>query len=269
MNHLLFSFECFEQNGLSIIVIGASGDLAKKKTYPSLLALFADNFLPTKTVIWGYARSKLSHEDLRARVKPYLIKSHDEKVVDAFLATCFYHSGKGYGDQEAFAELNSFLTDHEESFTETHTHNRLFYFAIPPNVFAETGLAIKKNAMASKGWSRMIVEKPFGKDLESCAELLKVLEQNFTEQQLYRIDHYLGKEIVQNLIIMRFANRIYENMWSARHIRCVILTFKEPFGTQGRGGYFDQYGIIRDIIQNHLIQVMSLVAMEAPTRVSR
>jgi len=114
----------------------------------------------------------------------------------------------------------------------------------------------------------MIVEKPFGRDLESCRTLLKTLDEYFTEDQLYRIDHYLGKEIVQNLLIMRFANRIFENMWSNRHIESVFLTFKEPFGTQGRGGYFDKYGIIRDIIQNHLIQVMCLVAMEAPIRAS-
>lgn len=252
--------------------MGASGDLAKKKTYPSLLALHADNFLPKNTVIWGFARSNLSHEDLRARLKPFLLKKHDEKIVDSFLAICYYQKGTGYGDQEAFASLNTQLLKHEaaddEKFHKTHTHNRLFYFAIPPNVFAETGLAIKNNAMAPRGWSRMIVEKPFGRDLESCRTLLKTLDEYFTEDQLYRIDHYLGKEIVQNLLIMRFANRIFENMWSNRHIESVFLTFKEPFGTQGRGGYFDKYGIIRDIIQNHLIQVMCLVAMEAPIRVS-
>jgi len=266
------SLPSWQSNGLAIVVVGASGDLAKKKTYPSLLALHADNFLPKNTVIWGFARSNLSHEDLRARLKPFLLKKHDEKIVDSFLAICYYQKGTGYGDQEAFASLNTQLLKHEaaddEKFHKTHTHNRLFYFAIPPNVFAETGLAIKNNAMAPRGWSRMIVEKPFGRDLESCRTLLKTLDEYFTEDQLYRIDHYLGKEIVQNLLIMRFANRIFENMWSNRHIESVFLTFKEPFGTQGRGGYFDKYGIIRDIIQNHLIQVMCLVAMEAPIRAS-
>jgi len=264
----------WQTDDLSIVVVGASGDLAKKKTYPSLLALYADSFLPPDTVIWGFARSDLSHEDLRSRLKPFLLKSHDETIVDGFLSICYYQSGKGYGDQAAFAELNTHLIAHEDQVRNSKSsgkhHNRLFYFAIPPNVFAETGLAIKKNAMAQGegSWSRMIVEKPFGRDLDSCKELLKVLDENFKEEQIYRIDHYLGKEIVQNLLIMRFSNRIYENVWSSHDIQSVFLTFKEPFGTKGRGGYFNQYGIIRDIIQNHLCQVMSLVAMEAPARTS-
>ena len=178
----MYLFEChYQKSGLSILVIGASGDLAKKKTYPSLLALYAGKFLPADTIIWGFARSKLSHNDLRSRLKPYLEKSSiDNKIIDDFLSICFYHHGTGYGDQKAFAELDSYVCKHENLYPEKQTHNRLFYFAIPPNVFAETGLAIKNNAMASKGWSRMIVEKPFGRDLKSCAELLKVLEENFT-----------------------------------------------------------------------------------------
>ncbi|KAI2511017.1 Glucose-6-phosphate 1-dehydrogenase [Fragilaria crotonensis] len=138
--------------------------------------------------------------------------------------------------------------------------------AIPPNVFAETGLAIKRTAMQlpNKGWSRLVIEKPFGRDLESCRMLMATLGSHFQEDQLYRIDHYLGKEIVQNIIPWRFGNSIFEPMWNRNYIRSVHITFKEPFGTEGRGGYFDNYGIIRDILQNHLLQVLVLLAMDAP-----
>jgi glucose-6-phosphate 1-dehydrogenase len=247
--------------------------LAKKKTYPSLLDLFLEDMLPPRTVIWGFARSKLTHEDLRARIRPYLLKQkkgHPEELIDDFLRCCFYQSGSNYGDHVAYRELNQHLLQHEQQKPRHiyNTHNRLFYLAIPPNVFAETGLAIKENAMTppATGWTRVIVEKPFGRDLSSCEKLLQSLNQNFAEDQLYRIDHYLGKEMVQNLLVMRFANRMYERLWSRDDIEAVFLTFKEPFGTEGRGGYFDQYGIIRDILQNHLLQVMTLLAMEPPTR---
>eukprot|EP00594_Rhizosolenia_setigera_P006475 CAMPEP_0178950092 /NCGR_PEP_ID=MMETSP0789-20121207/6449_1 /TAXON_ID=3005 /ORGANISM="Rhizosolenia setigera, Strain CCMP 1694" /LENGTH=702 /DNA_ID=CAMNT_0020630757 /DNA_START=53 /DNA_END=2161 /DNA_ORIENTATION=- len=268
----------WKTSGLSIAIIGASGDLAKKKTYPSLFELHAQDLLPKDTMIWGYARSQMTNEDLRNRLRPYLLKSttykrrHEQDgndiFLDSFLSSCFYIKGNGYGDMDAFAKLNKEINQHELEYKDKLTHNRLFYFAIPPNVFAQTGLAIKKEAMAVTGWTRCIVEKPFGRDLKSCNELLKILDENFSEDQLYRIDHYLGKEMVQNLIIMRFSNRVFERLWSRDDIENVMITFKEPFGTDGRGGYFDKYGIIRDIIQNHLMQVLSLFAMEAPTTAS-
>jgi len=241
---------------LVITVIGASGDLAKKKIYPSLLHLYDCNLLPDHTVIWGYARSPLNHESLRNQLKPFLEKEahYSQDVIDQFLTTCFYQQGNGYGDKDAFRSLASKLDDYARA-TSTHSCNRLFYLAIPPNVFAETGLALQSSgAMTSSllsssttthGWSRLIVEKPFGRDLQSCEALLQVLSKTFVEEQVYRIDHYLGKEMVQNLLVLRFSNLLFERIWDHNHIQCVLLTFKEPFGTEGRGGYFDEYGIIR------------------------
>jgi glucose-6-phosphate 1-dehydrogenase len=234
-------------------VIGASGDLAKKKIYPSLLHLYDCNLLPDNTVIWGYARSSLDHSSLRTQIKPYLEKAghYPPSIIDQFLSICFYQQGNGYGDVDAVRSLASKLDDYATKTTKTtlieHSCNRLFYLAIPPNVFAETGLALKSSgAMASShGWSRLIVEKPFGRDLQSCEELLQLLAKTFVEEQLYRIDHYLGKEMVQNLLVLRFSNLLFERIWDHNHIQCVMLTFKEPFGTEGRGGYFDEYGIIR------------------------
>lgn len=230
---------------LSVVVVGASGDLAKKKTFPSLLNLFADELLPKSTAIFGYARSDMSDDDLRERIKPYLVKEgeHSEEVVDDFLKLVQYHQGSGYGDEDAFHDLGGKVKEFESSSENDEKHfNRLFYFAIPPNVFAETALAIKKTCMQDedKGWSRLIVEKPFGRDLESFEELNKTLAEHFTEDHLYRIDHYLGKEMAQNLMVLRFSNTFFERVWNTDNIKMVMLTFKEPFGTDGRGGYFDK-----------------------------
>jgi len=233
--------------------------------------LFASGLLPDETVIWGYARSQLTDEELRARVKPYLMSEHPSKeaIIDKFLSRCRYQGGESYGDVKAFTAIKEAIEDKENAVKGLKGYNRLFYFAIPPNVFAETGLAIKKTCMQveEKGWTRLIVEKPFGRDLESFEDLNNTLAEHFTEKHIYRIDHYLGKEMVQNLTVLRFSNTWLERIWSRDDIKTIICTFKEPFGTDGRGGYFDKYGIIRDILQNHLLQVLTLLTMEAPVTV--
>eukprot|EP01132_Coremiostelium_polycephalum_P001130 gene1130-1435_t len=218
---------------LSVIVIGASGDLAKKKTYPALYGLYLRNLLPKETVIFGYAH------------------------------LCLYHSGK-YDSKESFDEFNQVLLKREK----TQTQNRLFYMAIPPNIFVDVAKGIKESLVAKNGWSRVIVEKPFGRDLMTSRHLVSELRKLFLEKDLYRIDHYLGKEMVQNLMVLRFANAVFEPLWSKSHISSITITFKEDIGTEGRGGYFDKFGILRDVMQNHLIQVLSLVAMEPPVSLS-
>lgn len=260
--------EWLTDSGLVIVVVGASGDLAKKKTFPSLMNLFVDDLLPENTNIWGYARSKLTDDELRGRLRPYLLKEqNDEGVVDRFLSIVRYHEGPSYGDMAAYERLKIDITEFESTMAPQKHYNRLFYFAIPPNVFAETALAIKQTCMqdADKGWTRLIVEKPFGRDLQSFEELNRQLSAHFTEDHIYRIDHYLGKEMVQNLIVIRFSNTWFERVWNADNVKMIMCTFKEPFGTDGRGGYFDQYGIIRDILQNHLLQVLTLLTCEPPT----
>jgi len=230
---------------LSVVVVGASGDLAKKKTFPSLVTLFADDLLPKNVLIWGYARSDIGDDGLRDRIRPYLLKlKHSADVVEQFLSTVRYRSGSSYGDIEAWAQLKTDIGVYESSKSQEYTQfNRLFYFAIPPAVFAQTASAIKKTCMQDddKGWTRLIVEKPFGRDLETFEVLNKDLSSQFTEDHMYRIDHYLGKEMVQNLTVIRFSNMWTERVWNADNIKMVILTFKEPFGTDGRGGYFDKY----------------------------
>jgi len=142
--------------------------------------------------------------------------------------------------------------------------NRLFYLALPPTAFIEAATALHGSCTSKTGWTRIIVEKPFGHDLASSDKLSTSLGALFKEEQLYRIDHYLGKEMVQNLMVLRFANVVWEPLWNNHYIHNVRITFKEDFGTEGRAGYFDTFGIIRDIMQNHLMQILSLVAMECP-----
>jgi glucose-6-phosphate 1-dehydrogenase len=179
---------------LMVVVVGASGDLAKKKTYPSLLNLFANKLLPEDTVIFGYARSQMTDDELKNRLRPYLEQAdYSKETVEAFLALCHYQGGKSYGDVEAFGTLQQTLEQQEASFSRDDKKNRLFYFAIPPNVFGETALAIKATCMQKEelGWTRLVVEKPFGRDLDSFEKLNKTLSI-FDEKMLYRIDHYLG-----------------------------------------------------------------------------
>ncbi|KAJ1696580.1 hypothetical protein LUZ63_005092 [Rhynchospora breviuscula] len=259
-----------EMGCLSIVVLGASGDLAKKKTFPALFNLFRQGFLQSNEVhIFGYARTKLSDDDLRERIRGYLIKGalpENLEILSDFLKLIKYVSG-GYDSAEGFLSLNKEISEHELAKNSYGSSRRLFYLALPPSVYPSVCKMIKSycmNQAVPTGWTRIVVEKPFGKDLASAEELSAQLGELFDEPQLYRIDHYLGKELVQNLLVLRFANRLFLPLWNRDNIDNIQIVFREDFGTEGRGGYFDEYGIIRDIIQNHLLQVLCLVAMEKP-----
>ena len=252
---------------LTVAVLGCTGDLAKKKTYPALFALFLHDHMPEGTVVVGYARSDLDDARLRETLRERL-KGPPEKV-EAFLARCFYERG-AYEDAsraDVFGGLGRRMSQFERERDAVAGH-RIFYLALPPSVYPPVCANIRESCMSSGGWTRVIVEKPFGRDLKSSEALSGGIAALFTEAQLYRIDHYLGKELTQNLVVMRFANRFLAPLWNRDNISNVQIIFKEPFGTQGRGGYFDQYGIIRDIIQNHLLQLLCLVAMEKPCSLS-
>jgi len=249
---------------LSIIVLGASGHLAKIKTYPALFKLFQLGVLPKTTKIVGYARSNLELKDYHERISTKLkFKDDDEKA--AFLSLCVYQRGQ-YDDADDFAKLDKRLVEIEAGFAKTA--NRLYYYAIPPTVFAGASAAIKASSLSKTGWTRCIIEKPFGKDLETSNELAKAILANLEEKQIFRIDHYLAKELIQNLIALRFSNPVFQAIWSKEYISCVRISFKEDAGVEGRGGYYDQFGAIRDVMQNHLTQVLSLVAMEPPKGLS-
>ncbi|KAJ6860473.1 hypothetical protein NC651_036764 [Populus alba x Populus x berolinensis] len=264
-------YETVPETGcLSIIVLGASGDLAKKKTFPALYNLYRRGFLQSNEVyIFGYARTKISDYDLRNRIRGYFGKDASEHSEDVskFLQLIKYVSGS-YDTEDGFRLLDKEISEHEVSKNSAEgSSRRLFYLALPPSVYPPVCRMIRKCCMNRSdlgGWTRIVIEKPFGKDLESAEKLSAQIGELFEEPQLYRIDHYLGKELVQNLLVLRFANRFFLPLWNRDNIDNVQIVFREDFGTEGRGGYFDEYGIIRDIIQNHLLQVLCLVAMEKP-----
>lgn len=187
------------------------------------------------------------------------VKPEEKEKFEKFWSANFYLPGS-YDVESDYKLLNDKISELEVD----KIANRLFYLALPPSIFEEVTIHIKSACMGTKGWNRIIIEKPFGRDDVSSNALSEHLASLFTEEQLYRIDHYLGKEMVQNLMTIRFGNKLFDPTWNRSHIASVLISFKESFGTQGRGGYFDNFGIIRDVMQNHLLQILSLVAMEKP-----
>jgi glucose-6-phosphate 1-dehydrogenase len=259
--------ENWDRSALTICVVGASGDLAKKKIFPALFALHYQDMLPEHFTIIGYARSSLTDEKFRDMIVENLTCRLDENAsmdcdakMDSFLSRCFYQAGQ-YDKEEDFGRLAQVMATHEAPLPSA---DRLFYLSIPPHIFNQVAACASKAASSPSGWTRMIVEKPFGRDLHSFQLLARSLYEHLMEEQIYRIDHYLGKELIENLTVLRFANLVFEPLWSRNFIRSVQVIFSENFGTEGRGGYFDQYGIIRDVIQNHLLQILALFAMEQP-----
>ncbi|KAI5474534.1 glucose-6-phosphate 1-dehydrogenase [Pseudohyphozyma bogoriensis] len=253
-----------------IVVLGASGDLAKKKTFPALFGLFNNGFLPKGIRIVGYARTKMDEEEYHKRAAQYIktpIPAMKEKLKE-FLSLCTYVSGQ-YDQDEGFQSLEKHLKEIESHYENKNSgFNRIFYMALPPSVFTVVAAHLKKNNYSEGGINRIIVEKPFGKDLESSREMQVGLKAQWKEDEIFRIDHYLGKEMVKNLLVLRFANVMLDASFNKNLISNVQITFKEPFGTEGRGGYFDEFGIIRDVMQNHLLQALSILTMERPVSFS-
>ncbi|KAL8281481.1 hypothetical protein RQP46_006165 [Phenoliferia psychrophenolica] len=253
-----------------IVVLGASGDLAKKKTFPALFGLYNNGFLPKGINIVGYARTKMDEAEFHKRAASYIKAPIPamKKKLEEFLKICTYVSGQ-YDDDESFQGLETELVRIEKEYVDQNEpKNRVFYMALPPSVFTVVATHLKHNNYSEGAINRIIVEKPFGKDLESSREMQVGLAKCWKEDEIYRIDHYLGKEMVKNLLVLRFANVMLDASFNKSLISNVQITFKEPFGTEGRGGYFDEFGIIRDVMQNHLLQVLSILTMERPVSFS-
>ena len=263
------------QNGLdadqplSLVILGASGDLAQRKIIPALFALYSQGYLPSNVHLFGFARTRLNDEEFRAKLMENLTCRYvpGESCADwmnAFLSRCHYVTGQ-YDSPESFLDLLRTMKEAEGG----SVANRLYYLAIPPSVFIEVVRSLGKAGLVScrptPGWSRIVLEKPFGRDRVSSDQMTHELSRVCEEPNIYRIDHYLGKEIIQNLMVLRFANTIFEPLWNRSYIQSVRITWKENFGIGRRAGYFDQFGIIRDVMQNHLIQIASLIAMEEPS----
>jgi glucose-6-phosphate 1-dehydrogenase len=236
----------------ALVFFGASGDLAYKQIFPALLALVKDGRLDVPVI--GVAKSNWNLDQLKARAKDSIEKSGamDIKAFDKLSSLLNYIDGD-YGDATTFTKLRQTLGESKRP---------LYYLAIPPDLFGAVADGLKK-ADCVEG-ARVVVEKPFGHDLASARELNKTLHQFFPEQNIFRIDHFLGKEPVQNLIYFRFANPVVEACWNNRHIESVQITMAEKFGVAGRGKLYDEEGAIRDVVQNHMMQVIACLAMECP-----
>jgi glucose-6-phosphate 1-dehydrogenase len=247
---------------LTIIIFGATGDLAKRKLFPALYQLMYAcpdaPLLPVMTRIVGYGRSAMKLEDFIGK-QCGLVQGSNRSD---FLKQVSYFQGK-YDVEEDFGKLHAALLELEGS---SGTANRLFFLSIPPTAFACVCKNIHLQACAANGLTRVIIEKPFGRDSRTFAELNSTTSGIFREDQIFRIDHYLAKENVLNLLVARFANQIYEPLLNRHQVAQVEIVWKEDIGTEGRGGYFNEFGIIRDMMQNHLLQIFQWLAMEPPER---
>jgi len=250
-----------------IVIFGASGDLTKRKLLPALFHLEQHGMLPEEFAIVGVARRSL---DFAAEMKEGLKKfSHfsedhsDADRLNTFIRKLSYYT-MDFDDEEGYTGLGQLL----DKIDQEHGTggNRLFYLAVAPEYFAGIVKRLGAHGMArpQKGWARIIIEKPFGRDLSSAKQLNNEVNHVFEEEQIFRIDHYLGKETVQNILVFRFANGIFESVWNRNYIDNIQITAAETLGVEGRGPFYEQAGALRDVVQNHIMELLSLVAMEPP-----
>jgi len=254
----------------TIVIMGATGDLTARKLVPALFNLYLNDGLPDPFRIVGCGRTKLSDQEFRNKMKEALwVKgAMDASKWPAFAAALNYRS-VDYGDLTSFMSLAEFLRKLDQK--HNTRGNRIFYLAIPPSLYKQIAQMLGQADLGKErengnGWSRLVVEKPFGRDLKTAIELNQGIQEYFREHQIFRIDHYLAKETVQNILIFRFANAIFEPIWNRRYIDHVNITASETLGVEHRAGYYEQAGVIRDMFQNHIMQLLALTAMEAPSQ---
>jgi glucose-6-phosphate 1-dehydrogenase len=248
----------------ALVIFGASGDLTHKKLMPALYALMLRRLLPARFVIVGVARTDGGDDAFRTDMKDAVQKyARDEFRQDVWdeLAQRMHYVATDFADEGGESKLQDLLTKLDKE--QELGGNRVYYLAVPPVAFPTIVDELGKRRSAS-GWTRLIVEKPFGHDLDSARELNRMLREHFEENEIFRIDHYLGKETVQNMNALRFANGIFEPIWNRQFIDHVQITVAESIGIEGRAGYYERAGAIRDIFQNHLLQLLALTAMEPP-----
>src|SRR5205807_8528294 len=256
----------------SVVIFGATGDLTMRKLIPALYNIAADGELPPGVAVIGFARRKKTDEEFQKEQEESTRKFSRQPVRDeiwnGFAQTLFYHTSE-FHDAAGYKSLAERLDKIDQ---ERGTGgNRLFYLAVAPDQFEAILKNLKDaglNEPRDGGWARVIVEKPFGTDLATARELNAVVRTAFAENQTYRIDHFLGKETAQNILVLRFANAIFEPIWNGRYVDHIQITAAETLGVEGRAGYYEGAGALRDMVQNHLLQLLCLVAMEAPSDLS-
>jgi glucose-6-phosphate 1-dehydrogenase len=257
----------------AFVLFGATGDLAHRKVVPALLQLWRTHLLPHEFAVVACGRRSYDDEAFRAELRDSLGRYSrvpvEAEVVEEFVGRVVYHQGD-FGDEATYKRLDARL---EQIARKVGTSdNALFYLATQPSAFApiiaQLGRAGLDHEIHGGGWRRIVIEKPFGRDLNSAIRLNREVGKVFRESQVYRIDHYLGKETVRNLLVFRFANGIFEPIWNRRYVDHVQITVAESLGVEGRGGFYEETGASRDVVQNHLMQLLSLVAMEPPSAFS-
>src|SRR5687767_8095965 len=249
---------------VSIVIFGASGDLAQRKLVPSLFNLYRKERMPKQFHIIGYGNTAFTNDQFRAHLKKgmeeFASYEYTDEEWEKFASNLAYQQGR-YTDLADFKKLGTLLKNGENG-----AGNRIYYMATPPGVFPNIVdlLGLTDQLEEQNGWRRVVIEKPFGTDLESARSLNQQIHKALHERQIYRIDHYLGKETVQNILVSRFANTIFEPLWNRNYIDHVEITVAEQVGVEHRARFYDQVGVLRDMFQNHLLQLVSLVAMEPP-----
>lgn len=285
----------------SVCIFGADGNLASKKILPTLFTLWKRKLVPKDIIIFGYARDLMDSEKFRKHVFRCIYNPTEAQAERKEFLKCCHYVGGEFDDEASFSALLVAMQEQElkrfnarPNILECTEQVRMYYMAVPPFLYAKVCSCLRSRRAAAavlEGFDaaggaasgaigvgpapmlrvrtaeRFVLEKPFGRDTDSCSKMVRELSM-ISEDEVYRIDHYLGKELVMNLLVLRFANVAFQSIWNRQCIKAVQIIFKEDFGTEGRGGYFDQYGIIRDVMQNHLLQVLALVAMEQPLNFS-
>ena len=254
---------------VSVVIFGATGDLTDRKLLPALFSLASESRLPLSVNIVGYARRDWTDDFFRSKMMDGIkgfsrYKPDDHSAWDSFKDNLFYVRGD-FDELDGFARLDQFLRD--KAAERKMPDNRLYYLAAPPQTYPEIIKHLEHARMSHdtpEGWRRIVIEKPFGHDLASAIELNKVVHRGFAENQVFRIDHYLGKETVQNILVLRFANAIFEPLWNRRYVDHVQISVAESVGVGSRAGYYDTAGVVRDIFQNHILQLVTLIGMEPP-----
>jgi len=250
-----------------IIIFGASGDLTHRKLIPSLFYLAVNDLLPKEFYVLGVARTKMTDKEFQEKVRKDISASADPQKVKSFAEHFHYLSGN-YSEQDLYKKLGKSLQELDKK--RDIKSRRIFYLSTPPSLYTNIIELLGTSGLTEisrerSEWVRIIIEKPFGRSLESAHELNQKIKKVLRESQIYRIDHYLGKETVQNIMMFRFANILFEPVWNRSYVDHVQITAAEKLGVEHRAGYYEQAGVMRDMFQNHLLQLLALIAMEPPT----
>ncbi|WAA10483.1 glucose-6-phosphate dehydrogenase [Fervidibacillus albus] len=250
-----------------ILLFGATGDLAKRKLYPSLYNLFEKGLLSDRFAVVGVARRLKGNEDFRNWVKDSIMTFGERSDQLEEFISHFYYQSHDVSDSSSYTQLKQLVDRLDEQYRLEG--NRIFYLAMSPEFFGTVAGHLKADGLTeTNGFKRLVIEKPFGHDLQSAIELNNEIRKAFLEEEIYRIDHYLGKEMVQNIEVIRFANAIFEPLWNNRYISNIQVTSSEILGVEDRARYYDKNGALRDMVQNHMMQIVSLLAMEPPIRLT-